>query len=89
VPRVEMLQVYNVQVNVSSCTEEEMKAAKWPKAPKERPYDRDQRWVYDDLDAAFDRMRKALPTMPHGAVLMLDVEVMRPDEYAALPGDDD
>jgi hypothetical protein len=87
VPRVEMVQVYNVQVSVANCDEQAMHAVDWPQAPNERPYDRDQYWVYDELDDALTRIRKVLPTMPKGAMVMLDLDVMSLAEYAALPPD--
>lgn len=81
--RVEMIETYDVTVCTSNCTKEQCDAAHWNMdAPS---WNRDKSWSHDDLEDAFATIRKVLPTMPKGAVIMLELEAMRKSEWDALP----
>jgi len=77
---VKMMRVYQVDWSFSDMTTEELRAA-----------GRDgfgDGWVYDDYALAVARAKHCLDTVPKSEVTVT-TGVMTPEEFAAVPPDDD
>jgi hypothetical protein len=82
VPKVEMMRVYVVDVSHGDCSADDCPLV---------CHGGDRQFVYDEWDAAAARMRQFLDTRPHGCQgsICLGVELMTPEEFAALLPDED